>query len=264
MLDIINGSRLPYDEQFGQEEGTSESDNESDFGSCLNSTEIDMLHDEISQTVDHLYDFTIHIRSIARPRDLQRKAAKVNVSYFESHDIQHVRQMFCAADEELVSRLGKANTRRRQIFKYLENHHWKLAKLDEDSLEQRKRRRTAADGVENESEWEYPQSHRSQDFDGSIGAPDTAKETFNTQTTVTTVVEDELPIDADDGNSEVTSAPSEGSENEEAPKLPELPMEGTERRAFQCPYCFEVIRVSGTASWRQVPFHNLFHTPVLI
>lgn len=235
VMDIVSGSRLPYDELFGQEYANGEMDDQGELKACLTGTEMEMLRDGIAQIIDHLYGFTIHIRSIARPRDLQRKAAAIDVSHFERYDIQHVRQIFRAADEELVNRLGKANTKRRQIFKYLEIHHWKLAKPNEILPEQPSRQ---------------PSAPQVLDYAGTTGVVSMTKETLNTQTTVTTVAEDDLQIEVDDVNSEVTSALSEGSGTEEVRNLPDVPSEGLDKKAFECPYCFEVIRVSGTMSWR--------------
>jgi hypothetical protein len=47
------------------------------------------------------------------------------VSYFEKSDISHVRDKFQLKKEGdyLSDRLGKANTKRRQLLKYNEKHH---------------------------------------------------------------------------------------------------------------------------------------------
>ena len=245
----MNGSRLPYDEENGQESETGAGDDEAGSEAGMTGTEMEMLHDEVLQIVDHLYNFTIHIRSIARPRDLQRKAAKIDVSYFESYDVQHVRQMFPLSEEELVYRLGKANTRRRQIFKYLEIHHWKLAKRNDKSPKQQIDQQAAIDTAEDPFELRESRSTSGSDYARTAGATSTTRETFNTQTTITTVAEDYLQVDVDDSNSEISSSLSESSGSEEGPSFPELPAEGIDRKAFECSYCFEIIRVSGTKSW---------------
>ena len=47
----------------------------------------------------------------------------------------------------------------------------------------------------------------------------------------------------DDAPSETTSAGSDGSEIEGSLHMPELPANGYDKRAFECPYCFEIMSV---------------------
>ena len=63
------------------------------------------------------------------PMERLHKIALINVSYFKYWDINHVKEKFFPRDpqknftvaEYLIERLGKANTRRRQLLKYYES-----------------------------------------------------------------------------------------------------------------------------------------------
>ena len=91
-------------------------------------TEFGSTQSEINSIVNYLYESSIIIRSSAPPRDLLKKAAEVDLSHLKTWDVSHVRQMFPEGKSGLVERLGKANIRRRQLFRYLQNHHAKLSK----------------------------------------------------------------------------------------------------------------------------------------
>ncbi|KAI5800957.1 hypothetical protein FPQ18DRAFT_63955 [Pyronema domesticum] len=53
---------------------------------------------------------------------------KIDMSFFEPFDIEHVSNKFQLGDEYryLLERLGKANTKRRQLLKYHYDHHEKI------------------------------------------------------------------------------------------------------------------------------------------
>ena len=82
-------------------------------------TEFRSIQREINSIVNYLYEISIIIRSSAPPRNLLRKAAEIDLSYFKTWDVSHVKQKFPEGKSGLVEPLGKANTRRRQLFRYL-------------------------------------------------------------------------------------------------------------------------------------------------
>ena len=80
------------------------------------------IHDIISS----LYDISLTIRSPAH-RDRLLKASSIDLSHYQKWDRMHIEHKFPKADPNLLERLARANCRRRQQFKYLEKHHYKLA-----------------------------------------------------------------------------------------------------------------------------------------
>lgn len=112
------------------------------------------------------------------PRDYQKKLAlpEYRMDHYLLHDKNHVaeklRQMACTlqlpdgsadatgiggkyeAPEWLIERLGKANTQRRSLFRYIESHHEKIAKyvdapaFQDDIVSQQNPTREEGDGHE--------------------------------------------------------------------------------------------------------------------
>ncbi|CCX33683.1 hypothetical protein FPQ18DRAFT_410601 [Pyronema domesticum] len=61
---------------------------------------------------------------------------KIDLSHFENSNISHVRDKFQLKKEGdyISERLGKANTKRRQLLTYNENHHEKLVGRRPDDM----------------------------------------------------------------------------------------------------------------------------------
>lgn len=79
---------------------------------------------EISHIITYMYKFSIATRN-PTPRDRLEKCADVDMSHFEVFDISHVADKFQTIEKShyLIQRLGKANTRRRQLLRYHEEYH---------------------------------------------------------------------------------------------------------------------------------------------
>ena len=246
-LTVLSGQRRPYDEDSELEDSDSElQDVESPGRNRELDTEIRSIQGEINNIVNYLYEISIIIRSSAAPRDLLRKAAEIDLSHFETWDISHVKQKFPEANSDLVERLGKANTRRRQLFRYLQNHHAKFSKSNS------KDHRKAQDDliVDGDQDSLYTRKVAPRGVATSSAFVSTAQITENTQTTVETFNDASAEILVDNTPSETTSAGSDGSNLEGSLHMPELPANGYDKKAFECPYCFEIMRVSGMRSWR--------------
>ncbi|KAF8244869.1 ankyrin [Wilcoxina mikolae CBS 423.85] len=82
---------------------------------------------DITHIITCLYKFSIATRN-PTPRDRLEKCSSIDVSYFETFDIQHAAEKFPSLDTNhyLIQRLGNANTRRRQLLRYHEQHHEKI------------------------------------------------------------------------------------------------------------------------------------------
>jgi hypothetical protein len=86
---------------------------------------LNLAMDEINHTINCLYRMSITLQN-QTSRDRLAKIEKINMSHFESFDIEHVKNKYQLSSDNgngyLSERLGKANTKRRQILKYHEHH----------------------------------------------------------------------------------------------------------------------------------------------
>jgi hypothetical protein len=159
-----------------------------------------------------LYEFSITIRNPA-PRDRLGKCSPIDVSHFEPFDIQHVSHKSLNATKYLVERLGKANTRRRQLLRYHEKHHNKISGQPmNNSLP------TFHETKNNTEQPEIREGQYAQYVATAVSAPAKGPETVATsrksQTTISTYVSREQgTFDAcsDTDHSQTSSASSAGS-----------------------------------------------------
>jgi hypothetical protein len=90
-------------------------------------SEVGQILTDIGHTVDCLLRLSTAIRTPA-PHDRFRSRAGAGIAErFEHWDTRHVEEKFPAIDFRIAERLGKAAARRRQYFKYREEHAAKLA-----------------------------------------------------------------------------------------------------------------------------------------
>jgi hypothetical protein len=247
---ILSGEAQPYDDQtFDSDSSDSTSGEDAD-------TTIEALQTflDVQKIITYLYKYAAHLRSPA-PRDRLLKLAKIDVSHFEEWDQLHLEEKFPLASPALRKRLGKANSIRRQMFKYHEKHHDKLARnLDfTDSI--KSDLRADQDGI-NTGQLNSVTTPGLPKFTPSVksAAPSTIV-TTNTQTTIATYVETSKEILTDDNLSETSSAASEGPDEGSNLHLPHPPKGALEGNIFQCPYCYEMMKISGSLSWRYLDCH---------
>jgi len=215
---------------------------------------------DITHVITCLYEFSITIRNPA-PRDRLEKCSSIPVSHFEDFDIQHASHKFPnTAERYLVERLGKANTRRRQLLKYHSKHHDKIAGTYNKLV------LNPAQGLEAKKHDVEGQIKgvKAIDFDGHesapIQVPETIKSatttTMRSQTTVSTFVQrpDNFDAYSDTDNSQTSYASSSGEDSLYVPRLrvPPPPNQDCafEGKPFQCPLCYLIISISEQNSWK--------------
>lgn len=158
---------------------------------------------------------------------------KIDMTYFEPFDIEHVRNKHQFPDEYqyLIERLGKANTKRRQMLQYHCQHHEKIVG-----------RRTAT---------------AAEEFSGTGFEEDDYYTEAPSGMNVSTVIEGDFdfvnvqPINLDsrsEGGFSMTSYTSSTAEPGNL-KVP-APPPGFEAGPFQCPYCFRIFVTENRASWK--------------
>ncbi|RPB16180.1 hypothetical protein P167DRAFT_353330 [Morchella conica CCBAS932] len=273
-ISIVSHERKPFDEQsfspdssiYSLEDAPTE-DPEEQPNPTTELTELQERFGEVCHVITCLYKLSITIRNPA-PRDRLQKCASIKISHFEFFDIQHAREKFPGAQDFLQDRLGKANTKRRQLLKYHERHHGKLAQYIDFSLPKRfptihydqkdensgdNELKITKDGEEDISE------RRSQIEKG----PGTIAETENTQTTISTYVQgpSDQTVDVitlDDALSQTSYATSTGGARSTIHvPLPPNAAETLDGKPFECPYCYSIISVSSRNLWIKHVYRDL-------
>ena len=90
-------------------------------------SKIQQLYSQVLNVIDCLYRLSMIIRKPAQHNALF-KMYEIEMPQYEAHDKEHVRNKYVNLNIAITKRLGRANTRRRQILRYRERHHEKLAK----------------------------------------------------------------------------------------------------------------------------------------
>lgn len=210
-------------------------------------TELEERFFEVRHIITCLYKLSIVIQNPAS-RDQLLRCAKIEVAHYEYFDVAHASQKFPFAAEYLVERLGKANTKRRQLFQYHEQHHDKLAlyidaPIGPELYSQR-------DNLDGEVEADLNPAMKDERL--TRGQVSIAK-TVNTQTTVSTFVERSAraPGGSDDGRSQTSYATSVGDISYSKLRIPVPPTLAREfdGEPFECPYCFSMTAVENSRSW---------------
>lgn len=89
-------------------------------------TELEQLCGSVVHIIDCLFKESSRVRNAARHSHLTEEQP-IDVSAFEQHDRDHVRDKYLEADKVLVHGFGNASTRRRKILAYRERHRAKLS-----------------------------------------------------------------------------------------------------------------------------------------
>jgi hypothetical protein len=221
---ILSGERLPWDERSDDE---SESDNDNDLlgnhpvdHDLIGITELDQIMESIHENITLLLRLSVSIRNPA-PHDRWMKYKLTETSAFEPYDIDHVKSKFPQIGDDLAERLGRANSMRRQYFKYREEHREKLgAGLIPDSSKTIAQS-TVASSLRREAKLE--------DFDVNKAIED-----------------DEM---SDSGYTQTSFATSVGAGDNKL-TIPPLPEGSTFEEPFECPFCFCIIIVTNRQKWK--------------
>ncbi|KAA8894845.1 hypothetical protein FN846DRAFT_785837, partial [Sphaerosporella brunnea] len=188
---------------------------------------------EITHIITCLYELSITIRNPS-PRDRLEKSSKINISYFESYDIAHVSAKFPNAEEYLCTQFGRANTRRRQLLRYNEQHHKKIAARYHDVYDM---------------------------HDSSIKHAHSLSTANKTQNTTITLFREQQAIAApsEAGRSQTSFALSADCEKAVILDVPPPPNStlAYDGNPFECPFCFAIERISNEREWKRHVFRDL-------
>ena len=176
------------------------------------------------------------------------RLALINVSHFEDWDIQHIEAMFNLVDPEnnfrveegLCKRLGKANTKRRQLLKYYETYHKKISKhIDNDIPSSRRVIKgnkptnatknvapTVAPTLESDSSKEIPELEEAATVEGAATECTWTKSVTSYATTINHKPGIHVPSPPD--------------------------KDAFAGKPFECPYCFKITRIRSRQEWKYV------------
>lgn len=263
MIAIVSGERKPYDDEFSDSDSSASasSDEDSESDTIKNEgedppksiTELQQRALDVNDIVSCLYKLSVAIRNPA-PSDRLAKSALIDTSHFVSWDVRHVTEKYPGAEPSLVNRLGEANAKRRQLLKYMEKHHGKLARKvdvlpkieeptkDENDIPTDVPKVLQPHGGKVEDTQSQPATVRT--------APSALATTVNTQTTVATFLEVEDDMAMEDTQSETSSATSASTNDDGALRVPPPPKGAMENEPFECPYCFDMMTIRSMISWR--------------
>ncbi|KAI1502966.1 WD40-repeat-containing domain protein [Biscogniauxia marginata] len=215
-------------------------------------SEIQELMSAIKLGLDNLFKASVFIRKFA-PKEKRQRAS--NTKPFDNRaDVMHIKDRYPVVTKKnvaLVTRLGEANARRRQYFKYRRDHNDRLSRPD-----------TEGDVSESGSKL-HLQSRpvdKSSKLTKSISSeqtkPSLLAETEATELVVDPLAEVQLSslLDAPSAQSVVSFATSVIESSEDNLSFPPLPAEAQNNYSFLCPYCMMVVplgRKDKDRQWRK-------------
>ncbi|KAK4041663.1 hypothetical protein C8A01DRAFT_14606, partial [Parachaetomium inaequale] len=235
------------------EYGLSSSESDSDCDSAMPATrdgmetagatsELDELMSSIRSGIDNLFKTSIFIRKHS-PKDKQQRASATK-PFDNRADVMYISDRYplvAAKNEALGVRLGEANARRRQYFKYCRDHNDRLSRPNmEEGFSQR----------------QESQAHPApQPADPRLGIKATGS-VVSEQTRPSLLADTEATeflaqpfdkaglfeqLDAQSAPSMVSFATSVAEVSENSLAFPPLPSEAENNSTFLCPYCCTVI-----------------------
>ncbi|KAF8244139.1 hypothetical protein K440DRAFT_25588 [Wilcoxina mikolae CBS 423.85] len=219
--------------------GSPASEESSDSEPDVESPPIDPLDErvrEISHIITCFYRFSIAIQNPA-PTDRLQKCSSIDFSAYEAFDIRHISEKLpILGDSYLVDRLGRANTRRRQLLEYHRRHHQKIACYNDGNDDGEK---SLADGS----------THSDMQTTVSTLLPRDVEPSDLEDTELDTRSESEL--------SRTSYASSVGGL--EGLRVPDPPKEAltSSETPFECPYCFSMVAVSNIIDWKRHVYKDL-------
>jgi hypothetical protein len=267
VISIVSYERKPFDDQSLspgsslyslQDDPTG--DPEEQPNPTIELTELQEQFGQICHVITCLYKLSITIRNPA-PRDRLKKCESIKISHFEFFDIRHAGEKYPRVRDFLRDRLGKANTKRRQLFRYHKEHHDKLSQninvprpVNFPVIQHGQNNEASAGGEElkmTKNDDENLLEGHSQIEKG----PSTIAKTVNTLTTISTYVQSPSNqkievIDLDDSLSQTSYAPSIAATGSTIHvPLPPDAAETLDGKPFECPYCCSIISVSSEILW---------------
>ncbi|KAF4777268.1 hypothetical protein HER10_EVM0012996 [Colletotrichum scovillei] len=189
--------------------------------------ELDAIMEVFPDIINCLMRLVIMIQNPTRS-DRFSGAKLTDTTEYEHYDIQHVSAKFEGIDDQLAQLLGKANSRRRQYFKYREAHHKKLSHLMDDQAD----------------------TNRTEILQSTVASsiPDYLKQLSQIDKYDESFSREEM--------ASVTSYEASSIGDPQARSIPDLPKEAYDG-PFECQFCFMLVEIRDTHAWRQHVYDDL-------
>lgn len=184
----------------------------------------------------------------ATPRDRYAKAASVG-TFNPQFDIDYVWHKFPYArqlGDWLINRLGKANCRRREFFKYCKEHRQKLGTPASSKGGERKHLNKSRGPREGLSVARFNSLAKTL----VSSEPSTSNPT---PTTASDYIEDftePMQVEESDERSVTSYATSIMVQEHDGLAFPPRPKESASGRPFECPFCYEIQEIKSERAWR--------------
>jgi len=243
--------------EFGISDESDASSNEgsdSEKRDQVGTSEIEELISAMSICVTSLFKASAFIRKHSS-QDKRKRASKA-APFDNKADIMHIADKYhlygSERNEALATRMGEANARRRQYFKYRRDH---VERLANDKVEQKNSEKPRGE-----------QTLPTSAIQGSVPAKSVVTALTNLQSAAETEATNFLAPQAGENAGDAAQlelAPSvisyatfihEPSENELA--FPPIPREAKKDLPFVCPYCQEVLALNGSDMERRWKYVN--------
>ncbi|KAF2786341.1 hypothetical protein K505DRAFT_221217, partial [Melanomma pulvis-pyrius CBS 109.77] len=219
--EIICGDKVPWEDLSDIDSDCPEDE----LPQVEATTELQQLVSNMAEIVTCLMQLSMSLQNPA-PHDQFKGSIHIDMTHFETFDIEHVRGKFPNAEEYLVTRLGKAISRRRQYLRYRDLHRKKL--------EQGLQLPEPAPPV----------------IQSTVASP--IPLAVKTSSSIVDLVKNDYYEDT-------LSQTSYASSTNDATRLrpPPLPEQGQDGAPFECPLCFRFTSVRQVSSWHKHVYRDL-------
>jgi len=187
---------------------------------------------DIGHTIDCLLRLSITIQNPAPHDHFASRSGLIIIAAYEEWDIRHIQEKHPHVDSWIAERLGKATARRRQYFRYREEHAIKLSQGLEASAGDERDERDERD--------ENDEREKATTIASSI--PQHLKESQVTENPDLTDLDDNLSA-----VSKTSYALSTADSGEL--RVPPIPKEH-EDGPFNCPFCHMIVSISNRRDWK--------------
>lgn len=211
-------------------------------------SELQSLLKDIRHIISSLYNISIAIRNPV-PRESLAEFAAIDVSHFKPWDIDYIRHKFPGAPEYLIQRLGEANCKRRQLLRYYKNYHDKIARYIDPPLPSNEAACPSASAKINQVANDIRDEG---DIIPCFKSPAVVSTTPQPQTTVAAIRPEAIALaelESDSDHLSQTSSTTDQCIDIQVPPPPNLDA-AIDGKPFQCPYCYQVIKIDDLRSWR--------------
>lgn len=197
-------------------------------------SELEQALGRMSNTVNCLLRLSATIRNPA-PHDHFKARATHLIRAYEPRYKDHIKHKFVNPNEALVDRLAKSMTRRREYFRYREEHVTRLA--------------AGMDKVEAGEDFDGAQSERRTVSTAISSLPNEFKDRGTAG--ATTVDDwDELDEVRSLASQATSYAATESDLDSGAPRVPEMPSEFYKEEVSKCPFCHVFVSIQTRYDWK--------------